>query len=166
MNYQAIRTLVAADQALSALAGANAEAAKAKPFENWATIAAALNAKDQTRQDGATRDVLQNALMQIPYDGDTLWFKLRAIRKNEAHPMFQLADKIIHVALETEIKGVNFSNPGIVAMMDTLQAVGMLTAEQKASINALGTVSVSRAELAGLPNLQPQDVLNAMLEVI
>lgn len=156
MNYQAIRDLVAADQALGALAAA----------EDWEGVAAALNARDQVKRDGVTRDVLQNALMQVPYEGDLLWYRLREIQKTPADPRWQIADRVVYTVQESLLQGISFVNPGIVAMMDTMQAAGMLTAEQKAAINALGDRQVSRAELAGLPRLSGLDVFNAMTEEI
>lgn len=133
--------------------------------KDWDALADALNAPTETMRDSVPRDVLQNALMQVPFGDTTLWFALRQIARNASHPANALADAVVHVVQESLLKSVNLDNPGVRRMIAQLRAAGFLTEEQEAAILALGDYPVSPAELLGLGKVTPLDVANAMAEV-
>lgn len=142
------------------------ELGQAVAANEWERAADILNRRDRVRRDTVPRDVVQNALMQIPAGQATLWFALRAMARDPQHPAHQLADAVVHVVQESLLQSLNLDNPAVSGMMDKLQQAGLLTAEQRAAIHALGDHPASLAELEGLGSVSPQDVLNAVLEVV
>ena len=133
--------------------------------ESAEEIAVMLNAPTRTVRDVVGKDVLQNALMQIPIAGDVLWFVLMDAAENNQSPLHALAKRVVFTVQESLLIGLNLDNPGIIAMMGALEQAGLLTAEQKASILSLGDKRISRAEEIGLGGVTPLDVSNALAEV-
>lgn len=125
----------------------NSEYADLVAAQDYDAIAAMLNARTEIRRDSVPRDVLQNALMQIPFSGTTLWFALRQISQTPSHPASQLADAVVHVVQESLLKSINLDNPAVRQMIGQLRQAGFLTEEQESAIVALGDIPTSRAQI-------------------
>lgn len=150
MNWQAVREELAKPEYADRIAA-----------NDWEGIAGEWNGTPATYMDTVERDVLQNALMQIPAGQTTLWFALRAIARDPAHPLHQLADAVVYVVEGSLLKAINLNNPAVAAMLDQLQAAGLLTGEQKAAIRSLGDHSCTKAELIAGRTVEPVDLYNA-----
>lgn len=150
MNWQAVREELAKPEYADRIAAGD-----------WEGIAREWNESQASYRDTVERDVLQNALMQIPAGPTTLWFALRAIARDPSHPLHQLADAVVYVVEGSLLKAINLDNPAVAAMLDQLQAAGLVTEAQKAAIRSLGDHTTTKARLiAGRP-VEPVDLYNA-----
>lgn len=95
------------------------------------------------------------------------WPALVDLQANENADLATLARTAVAYLSDTDFENVNLDYVMVGTMLDTLLAVGLLTAELRAAIHAMGDSLTSRATILGLQAVQLGNVISAreMMEV-
>ncbi len=136
----------------------NLDAAQTAALDPTAA-AAALNAKTLTRvvERMTTSRGLYAALG--PTVAETILQKLEGAAQAEGPYQAVLARAVGW--LNAYAGGIDLGDAYTRAMLDTLQLAGVLTTAEVDALKALAVVPASRAELAGLGDVTPGDVIHA-----
>lgn len=137
MNYDTLKEELAKEEYKNL---SNDEAADAL---NAATVAA--------RRPAATRDIFIAAMRM------GLILTLRTVMLDAEHPaaLRALAQTALDLTDQTVLDVVDMDDPASKALMGALTQYGLMTEEQAAAFDALGTTMISRAEELGLGVVLP-----------
>lgn len=118
-------------------------------------VSAALNAQDRLLP-GGTFCTMRAVLEKVP-DAGPLIATLDAIAATD--PV--IAEGLRALRTYATDGGLDFSSPVVIALVDQLYAAGVVRADQREALLALGKRPASRAEELGLPQVYPGHVASA-----
>lgn len=146
MDYTALKTEIQTGPLAATCAG---------KFDS--EIAALLNASTLTKRVLVPIADLQAYI----YTQGTIWWDIQKAAADIAHPGYQAARAVVDL-MGARFNNLDFTLPRVGEVLAGLVLTGLLTAAQRADLDAMSYVSASRAEIIGLGTVTAGDVSRAL----
>lgn len=91
------------------------------------------------------------------YTQGSIWWDVQMAAADTLHPGYQAARAVVDL-MGARFQNLDFTLLRVQEVLTGLELAGLLTAAQRADIEAMSYVSVSRGEIVGLGTVLPDDI--------